>query len=209
MEIRIRETGAVVTENEFRTMHPNTSGPIAAMMEQFDADPVLEAPAPTVQWNQTAQRKIGVDAAVWNGLNNWVQAWQVIDWSQEQIDTTVAQARLAKNTEIDRAREQANNTTFVHQGLMIACDALSFKDIASTASHIALFGTFPPEFPGGWKGKDAQGNTAYVLMPTLDDFKAFYSSMTAQGTANFNKSQGLKIQLAAATTLPEIQAIVW
>ena len=35
------------------------------------------------------------------------------------------------------------------------------------------------------------------------------SSMTLQGTTNFGHSQGLKASLAAATTVEQINSIVW
>lgn len=45
MKIRIRKTGAVVTEHEFRSMYPTTSFPpilTVELLDSFDADPVLE-----------------------------------------------------------------------------------------------------------------------------------------------------------------------
>lgn len=45
--IRIRETGQVVTESQFRSMHPNTSFPATISAEDLDslgADPVFEGP---------------------------------------------------------------------------------------------------------------------------------------------------------------------
>ena len=47
MEIRIRATGAVVYEGEFRAMHPHTSFPpqlTAELLDSMGADPVLEGP---------------------------------------------------------------------------------------------------------------------------------------------------------------------
>ncbi len=47
MEIRIRETGAVVSETEFRALHPNTSMPqqlSAELLNNFGADIVFEGP---------------------------------------------------------------------------------------------------------------------------------------------------------------------
>ena len=47
MEIRIRESGAVVTEQEFRTMFPNTGFPVQlteAIINDFGGDVVLEGP---------------------------------------------------------------------------------------------------------------------------------------------------------------------
>ena len=50
MEIRIRETGAVVYENEFRAMFPNTGFPAQlteAIVNDFGGDVVLEGPQAT------------------------------------------------------------------------------------------------------------------------------------------------------------------
>lgn len=47
MEIRIRESGAVVTEQEFRAMFPNTGFPVQlteAIINDFGGDVVLEGP---------------------------------------------------------------------------------------------------------------------------------------------------------------------
>ena len=49
MEIRIRSTGQVVQEPEFRAMYPNTGFPVLLtieMLNDFDADVVLEYPKP-------------------------------------------------------------------------------------------------------------------------------------------------------------------
>jgi Domain of unknown function (DUF4376) len=141
--------------------------------------------------------------------NNWVYAWTITDHTAEQIAAALAQAKLSKNADIDKWREQANSTSFVHDNLIIACDPLSRSDIDGTAGHIALFGSFPPNFPGAWKGKTAEGATGYVMLPTIEAFKALYSSMTAQGSANFNHSQQLKQSLASATTVTQVNAITW
>lgn len=47
MEIRIKQTGAVVTESEFRAMHPNTSMPqqlTEELINDFGGDVVFEGP---------------------------------------------------------------------------------------------------------------------------------------------------------------------
>lgn len=120
---------------------------------------------------------------------------------------TLDELKAGKNAEINAARLVANQTTFEHAGKSIACDKLSRGDIDAVANHISLFGTFPPEFPGGWKAID----NSIIPMPNIDAFKAFYQSMTAQGTANFNHAQALKAQLYAAgtDTLAKVDAITW
>lgn len=51
MELRVRETGQVITESEFRSLYPNTSFPKPLTLDILDArgvDPVLEGPQATV-----------------------------------------------------------------------------------------------------------------------------------------------------------------
>ena len=50
MQIRIRQTGAVMYEGEFRALHPNTSMPqqlSEALLNEFGADVVFEGPQAT------------------------------------------------------------------------------------------------------------------------------------------------------------------
>lgn len=134
------------------------------------------------------------------------------DATPEEIAEAEARARPSlidlkreKNIEIDEWRAAANASTFPYGGKLIACDALSRSDIDGVANHVALFGQFPEGWPGGWKATDK------TMLP-LDDinaFRAMYAAMTAQGTANFNRSQELKERLVAAETLDEINAIRW
>jgi len=60
MEIRIRETGNVVTESEFRQLYPNTSFPYQITeqtLDEFGADMIFEGPQPTLTMYQTRQRQ--------------------------------------------------------------------------------------------------------------------------------------------------------
>jgi len=61
MQVRIRETGAVMYESEFRALHPNTSMPQQlpeALLNDFGADVVFEGPQATggtvYQYSQAA-----------------------------------------------------------------------------------------------------------------------------------------------------------
>lgn len=138
-----------------------------------------------------------------------------VGWSATQIagvwtfaapaGPTLADLKTAKNTEINQARATANQTTFSHLGFVIACDALSRSDIDAVAIKVARSGAYTEGFPMGWKAVDNR----ILPLPTVADFDAFYNSMVAQGTANFNHSQQLKATLEAATTKEQIDAIVW
>lgn len=104
IEIRIRDTGQVVTEREFRVMHDNVVFPFVlapSVLDEFGADAVLAAPAPAVTANQTVERS----GTRQDALGNWVYAWVVRDLTPEEITThaeslvpqqvTMRQARLA------------------------------------------------------------------------------------------------------------------
>lgn len=118
---------------------------------------------------------------------------------------TLADLKAAKNAEINNARLLANSTTFTHLGYVIACDPLSRSDIDAVAIKVARSGAFTAGFPMAWKAVDNR----LLPLATVADFDAFYDSLTAQGTANFNHSQDLKAALAAATTPEQVAAIVW
>lgn len=50
MELRVRETGQVITDREFRSLHPNTSFPqvlTSDILDEFGVDPIFEGPQAT------------------------------------------------------------------------------------------------------------------------------------------------------------------
>ena len=122
-----------------------------------------------------------------------------------ELAAQLAQAKAAKNQQINVWRSEANQSSFAYSGKQIACDQLSRSDIDAVAGSIALTGAFPAGFPNAWKAMD---NT-YISIPDVATFKAMYAAMTLQGTINFGHSQDLKAALAAATTVEQIDAIVW
>jgi hypothetical protein len=131
-------------------------------------------------------------------------AW---DWSARAwLDPrTLAERRAVKNAEITAARLQANQTSFTYLGQEIAVDALSRSDIDCTHGVVLLTGAMPPGWQGGWK---TVANT-YVPIPDVATWSAFYLAMNSQGARNFDHSQALKAQLAAATSFEAIDAITW
>ena len=64
MQIRIRETGAVVYENEFRAMFPNTGFPVQlteTIINDFGGDVVLEGPQASVSNHYQFSMRQGVE----------------------------------------------------------------------------------------------------------------------------------------------------
>lgn len=91
MRLRIRETGAVVYEDEFRRLYPDTSFPAVLsvdLLNDFGADPVLEGPQPTLTENQYAQYD-GVEEI--NG--QWFTTYIAVDYTEEELVARLNQWR--------------------------------------------------------------------------------------------------------------------
>lgn len=116
---------------------------------------------------------------------------------------TLADLKAAKNAAINQARAKANSGFFLFQSKRIAADPLSRSDIDAAHGSILMLQALPPGWPGGWKSMDNE----IVPIPDVATWAQFYGSMVATGTANFNHSQALKAQLAAASTPAEVEAV--
>lgn len=124
----------------------------------------------------------------------------------ESDASSLSQAKARKNSAINAARLRANQSHFTFAGKQIAVDPLSRSDIDAAHGAILMLQSLPGGWPGAWKAMD----NSYVSIPDVATWGAFYGAMVAQGTANFAHAQALKSQLAAATTLAEVEAVpVW
>lgn len=100
MELRVRETGQVITESEFRSLHPNTSFPpqlTVELLDSFGADPILNGPQAQPTRYQVAFRD-GVEEI--NG--QWFTKFSVAD-----MDADAVAALDAKHAELIRADRDA------------------------------------------------------------------------------------------------------
>lgn len=105
MQIRIRETGQVVYESEFRTLFPNTSLPqqlTEAIINDLGADVVFEGPQAQHTRYQTAFRD-GVEQID----GQWFTKYSVADMEQEAKDALDAQQ--ARNIRSQRDEKLAEN----------------------------------------------------------------------------------------------------
>ena len=100
MQIRIRETGAVVYENEFRALFPNTGFPVTlteTIINDFGGDVVFEGPQAQPTRYQVAYRD-GVE----NINGKWFTKYSVADMEQEAKDALDAQQAKAVRDERNR-----------------------------------------------------------------------------------------------------------
>jgi hypothetical protein len=95
MELRNKQTGAVITESEFRAMNRNTSFPATIRYEEWGYDVVFEGPQATVGRYQVAARQ-GVEEI--NG--KWFTKWVSVDIDDEA--KTAKDAEQAKSVRADR-----------------------------------------------------------------------------------------------------------
>ena len=89
MEIRIRETGQVMFEGEFRASHPNTSFPpqlTAELLDSMGADVVLEGPQA-----QPTRYQVGFRDGVEQVDGKWFTKYSVVDMDQDAKDALDAQ----------------------------------------------------------------------------------------------------------------------
>lgn len=124
--------------------------------------------------------------------------------SKQWVDPrSLADLKAAKNEAINAARLRANQSHFVYQGKNIATDPLSRSDIDGAHGSILMLQAMPPGWPGGWKAMD----NSFIAIATVPEWIQFYAAMVTTGTANFNRAQALKAQLAAATTAAQVEDV--
>ena len=105
MEIRLRDVGTVVTDSEFRALHPTTSFPpqlTEALLDDFAADPVFEGPQPTVTRYQFVARQGVIQIG-----DKWHTNYVAIDMPPEA--QAALDAQQAANVRTERNRRLAES----------------------------------------------------------------------------------------------------
>ncbi len=100
MEIRLRDVGTVITDSEFRALHPTTSFPpqlTEALLDDFAADVVFEGPQPTTTRYQFVARQGVIQIG-----DKWHTNYVAIDMSPEA--QAALDAQQAANVRIERNR---------------------------------------------------------------------------------------------------------
>lgn len=133
MELRIRDTGQVMTESEFRSLHPNTSFPpqlTVELLDSFGADPVLNGPQAQPTRYQTAFRD-GVEEV--NG--QWFTKFSVADMDADAIAAVDARqadsVRAERNSKLSKTDWRFRSDMTPSQAWIDYCQAL--RDIPSQA----------------------------------------------------------------------------
>jgi len=125
-DYRIQETGAVVTEHEFRGLHPTTSFPSVIteeMANDFGADVVFEGPQPSATKYQVVYRD-GVEQVE----GKWYTKYSVADMEADAIAA------------VDAATVASNKTT--RNAKLAECDWTQLADVPLTAQCKADFADY-------------------------------------------------------------------
>lgn len=108
MEIRLRDVGTVITDSEFRALHPTTSFPpqlTEALLDDFAADVVFEGPQPTVTRYQFVARQGVIQIG-----DKWHTNYVAIDMPQEAQAALDAQQAANVRTERNRLLAESDWT---------------------------------------------------------------------------------------------------
>lgn len=172
-----------------------------------NTDPIFNYQVNIAMSDMPLDPKNGTLAGFYSAIKNYAPfvGNVVTDMIEDSPDISLDAAKANKVSEINNARLVANTKYFNYNDKQIACDTLSRSDIDGTNGYVSLMGTFPDGWVGQWKTVD---NT-YIPIATIDDWKAFYAAMVAQGQANFLYAQGLKKLVADATDVQQVAAVYW
>ena len=98
MELRNRETGAVITDGQFRSSYPNTSFPTVLTTELFSEygyDPILEGPQATVTPPYETSQRAGIEEVNGQWFTKYIVGPTFSDYVDEDGNTVTAAAQEA------------------------------------------------------------------------------------------------------------------
>lgn len=147
MEIRIKQTGQVVLESEFRAMFPSTSMPVPLMEEtinEFGGEVVFEGPTPSHTEYQSVSRD-GVEQID----GKWYTKYKVTDYDQEGIDAVNAQKSKSKQEEAARLLTASDFYDLPNTSVKIEniAEILAYRDVLRAIALNPTFDAVIPEKP--------------------------------------------------------------
>ena len=131
MELRVRETGKVITESEFRSLYPNTSFPRVLTSDILDArgvDPVLEGPQATTTSPYETSVRQGVEEINGQWFTKYVVGPIFTEYTDEEgIVHSVEEQESEYRTRIDEQAEESVRTQ--RDKLLEECDWTQSRDV--------------------------------------------------------------------------------
>ena len=155
MLIRLRTSGQVITESEFRNNNPNTSFPSILtidVLNSFDADPVLSGPQPSHTLYQYV-----IQDGVEEINNQWFTKFVVVDMTNEQIDNLNIQLKESNKTQAISLLAQTDWTE-----ISSVSDAskptylLNVQDFINYRAQLRVIAINPPVIVDNWPPKPTE-----------------------------------------------------
>ena len=140
MQIRIRESGAVMYESEFRALHPNTSMPqqlSEELLNDFGADVVFEGPQATGGTVYQYSQAQGVEQVNGKWYTKYVLGPTFIDTVEDGVTTTALEHENAYKAQKDS--EQAKNVRATRDAKLAECD---WTQVADAPVDKAVWATY-------------------------------------------------------------------
>jgi hypothetical protein len=138
MEIRIRQSGAVVTEGEFRAMFPNTGFPVQlteAIINDFGGDVVLEGPQASGGTVYQYSQRQGVEQIGGKWYTKYVLGPVFTDRPATDSEPAKTAAEQEAEYKVQKDAEQAKNVRQTRNDKLKECDWTQLAD--STADKQA------------------------------------------------------------------------
>ena len=141
MEIRIRDTGEVVTESQFRSMHKTTSLPrqlTEQVLDGLGADVVFEGPQASGGDHYQYSQRSGVEQINGKWYTKYVLGPTFTDRPAEgdQPAMTAAQQEAAYKAQKDA--EQAKSVRAERDRLLAECDWVTIKAVDASADGLGI-----------------------------------------------------------------------
>ena len=133
MQVRIRTTGQVMYESEFRALHPNTSMPqqlTEALINDLGADVVFEGPQATGGTVYQYSMSQGVEQIEGKWYTKYVLGPTFIDTVVDGITTTALEHETAYKAQKDA--EQAKNVRTIRDAKLAETDWRYRRDLTTT-----------------------------------------------------------------------------
>lgn len=140
MQVRIRESGQVMYENEFRALRPNTSLPqqlTEAIINELDGDVVFEGPQATGGTVYQYSMRQGVEQIEGKWYTKYVLGPTFIDTVVDGITTTAAEHEAAYKASKDA--EQAKSVRATRDAKLAECD---WTQVADAPVDKAVWATY-------------------------------------------------------------------
>lgn len=138
MEIRIRDTGAVVTESEFRRLHPNTSLPrqlTEAVLNDLDADVVLEGPQASGADHYQFSQRSGVEQINGKWFTKYVLGPIFTDRAADGDQPAMTAAEQEAAYKAQKDAEQAASIRADRNRRLAECDWTQVADAPSASQY--------------------------------------------------------------------------